>query len=180
MKSKVRRKAVSPAKTKPVSSRKPKVAGPQVQPQDETEVSVARAHTQESELVRARHTIRLEQLYQFAVSGFERSCESEFTEKRTAEGNGTGDAAGSIGKKGSTKVKAETIHRSNTGDVRFLIEARTALAEIRRIWNIESTANAAGTFADAISRIRFESASEADLTLLSNAHEILERLAESA
>jgi hypothetical protein len=144
--------------------------------------AIVREYTDDSDVVRARHTKRLEAIYRQVLIGHRRSRNDEEVTRRTAHGdNADGESTEpenkTSKKRGGPKYKVETTTRERPGDIRFLIEARQVLAEIRRIWGIDAVPTSSERINDSISKIAFDAASDADLSVLNGAFETLQRLA---
>ncbi|MGE3315744.1 MAG: hypothetical protein AB7O26_11580 [Planctomycetaceae bacterium] len=176
--------APSPAQNPARPATAPEAAAPAdaaALPPRRTEKEVVAEYTGNADFVRARHTLRLEEIYDKAITGHERSCEDERIQKRTAQGDAPSseETDGKARKKReNSKLKVETTTRAKSGDIRFLAEARAALGEIRRIWGIEAAGSTKDRIAQSISKIAIEAASDSDLAVLSKAFDTLHRLAE--
>jgi len=77
------------------------------------------------EQIKARQTARLDRVYEEAMDAWERS-KSDGKSIKTIESS-TG------------RARTETTERSQTGDARFLDQARGALSDIRRIWRLDES-----------------------------------------
>ncbi len=171
--------AARPRKYGPILRPLSELAGVK-EPAPRTEATIIVEYTGDPDFVRAMHTKRLEEIYDKAIAGHERSCEDELIQKRTAQGDAPSseDAETETRKKrDASKYKVETTTREKPGDIRFLAEARAALAEIRRIWGIEAAGNTRDRIAESISKIAIEAASDSDISVLNQAFETLHRLA---
>src|SRR5262245_5064354 len=83
------------------------------------EAAIVQEYTSDVDRIRARHTLRLEQIYRKAIAGHTQSCEDERTEKRTAQGDGAGSsdgAAASTAKRAdASKYKVESTRKGRAG-----------------------------------------------------------------
>ena len=149
------------------------------------ESSLAAEYIDEFQRIRARHTVRLEAIFLQAMAGYEQSCEDEVVQKRTAQGDPAEESAEGPRRRGAVqhpKLRVETTTKRKAGNARYLWEARGALADIRRLWALDTASSAKKTssqYADSdVSDRALAAASEDDLISLQIAGEIMARLAE--
>jgi len=88
-----------------------------------TETKLAAMLKETGAQIKARQTMSLEHIYREAMAGWERSKNAAQSSKRT---DGPKDL-----------TRTETTVRDQTGDPRYLDQARGALADVRKIWGLD-------------------------------------------
>ena len=148
------------------------------------ESSLAAEYIDEFQRIRARHTVRLEAIFLQAMAGYERSCEDEVVQKRTAQGDPAAESVDGPRGRGTVqhpKLRVETTTKRKAGNARYLWEARGALSDIRRMWGFNAGSsvkemNSQNVPSDVSDRA-LAAASDADLISLQIAGDIMARLA---
>ena len=77
---------------------------------------------------RARHTLRLEFIYQQAIHAWQHSKEERLRRRQRKTDGGSGDGT----------TVAELMSENRFGDPRYLDEARKALADSRKLWGMDA------------------------------------------
>lgn len=103
---------------------------------------LAAEFVERAEEIKARQTMMLDHMARDAYAEYERSKLGSVTTKVTTdapEGDpGDADSADRADPQPSADAKVETTTKGQTGDPALLAQARGALADIRKIWGLDS------------------------------------------